>query len=1622
MNKSNNPIPSDARAGSELEALLHRLAEAHRAVQTHLAGAGQPPSDGSDLDRILELSEQMRHGIAEDPSFILDALPAHIALLDSNGVILTVNESWRRFAVANVLGDQAFGVGQNYLALCERVSGDCAEQSLTAAAGIRQVLKGEATEFAIEYPCHSPERLRWFRLMVTPLRQDRAAGAVVMHVDVSDRKLAEAKIQRLSRLYEVSSGINEAIVRIPHEKALYEEACRIAVEKGGLRMAWVGLHAAGQTSLEPAARWGDEATYLDRVEVSVAANEPSGKGPAGQAFRTGRPARCNNIEAEKELFASRDQTLLHGFKSCAAFPLKLGGVTAGVFVVYAGQPSYFDDEEMSLLTALAENLSFAIEALEKEFESRRAATALRASEANMAVAQRLAHFGSWEQDLSTTVTPGLSALRWSDEMFRIAGYEPGGVQVTTELFFALVHPDDQELVRRAVTEAIRDHKPYSAVHRLLRADGVERIIRETAEVHFDADGRVPLKLVGTAHDITEHRRAEMALVESEERFRATFEQAAVGIVHVAPNGRFLRVNSKLCEITGFSQEELLGMSFADLTLPEDFSAGDEARRSMLSGERTSYSTQKRYHRKSGHFFWANLVSTLVREPTGEPKYFISVIEDITERQLADFRLQRLNRLYAVLSGINEAIVRSRKREELFEAACRIAVEQGLLRMVFVAEKDAQTSSVRPVASFGATGDYLKDLFIIADDSPNGKGTVGTAIRTGAYDVSNDIETDPRMAPWRKSALEHGFRATATFPIKVDGTTIGGLVLFASEVGFFQEEEIVLMVAITRAISFALEAMDEEQQKLRAEEALKASENRYRNLVESSHDLIWSLDSMGLITFLNQAGCEAFGRDREEMIGRPLAHFVPQDQIQKREHIYKNALLTGVDTVEYESQIQRKDGSLAILSTNARIMRDNEGRVTGSTGISRDVTGQKRQEQHTSALSELGWRLNTAKSAHEAAETIAGVAEKLFKWDALTLDLYNANEDRITALLTVDTIDGSKVDCVPAYDLQPPSTLARRVVTEGPMLMLRDRLETAHPDGLAFGDTSRRSASLMFVPVLDGSKVIGIFSVQSYRFQAYSKEDLGTLKTLADYCGGALNRIQAEQERQTSDERYQLAVRGSSAGLWDWNLLTNDVYYTPRFKELLGYAEGEFPPLFSSMADAIHPEDKEMANRALEAHFSPTRTPYDVEYRLRTKPGGYRWFSARGQALWDNDGKAYRMAGSITDITERKTLEQQFLRAQRMESIGTLAGGIAHDLNNVLTPIMMSIDLLKMDEADKGKLETLATIEYSARRGADMVRQVLSFARGVDVQRLNVPLHPLLHDIEKICNETFLKNIQVRVVIPSNLWTVSGDPTQLHQVLLNLCVNARDAMPNGGVLTLSAENTTLSPHRAEPNPEAKPGPYTIIQVEDNGTGMSSGVVEKIFDPFFTTKELGKGTGLGLSTTLAIVRSHGGFIRVYSEPGHGTKFRVYLPATPDSLQDVKQHEEAELPRGDGELVLVVDDEASVRQITRQTLEAFGYRVVLASDGAEAVAVYANRWTEIALVLTDMMMPVMDGPTTIRVLLRLNPKARIIAASGLNANGGVAKAANAGVKHFLPKPYTAETILKTFRQVLHPPAEPS
>ena len=416
----------------------------------------------------------------------------------------------------------------------------------------------------------------------------------------------------------------------------------------------------------------------------------------------------------------------------------------------------------------------------------------------------------------------------------------------------------------------------------------------------------------------------------------------------------------------------------------------------------------------------------------------------------------------------------------------------------------------------------------------------------------------------------------------------------------------------------------------------------------------------------------------------------------------------------------------------------------------------------------------------------------------------------------------------------------------------------------------------------------------------------------------------------------------------------------------------------------------------------------------TKAGKPIIVESRWTLVRDNKGNAKSKLVINTDITEKKKLEAQFLRAQRLETLGALAGGIAHDLNNALAPIMMGVQLLQEDLTAQERRTMLDTMNDSVQHASEMVKQIVAFARGVSGEPAVLEVRHVVTEMEKLAKQTFPRSIGIKVKIARNLYPVMGNATQLHQVLLNLCVNARDAMPQGGTLGVEADNISLDKKISAWQPEPVSGPHLLLTISDTGCGMKPEVLTRVFEPFFTTKELGKGTGLGLSTVQGIVKSHGGFAEVTTEIGKGTTFKIYLPSTAATEPQSAEAKSNAVPFGRGEQILVVDDEAAILTMVRETLETYNYTVLTAKHGAEALDLY-HRKGKIHLVISDMMMPVMDGPATVQALRELDPSVKVIAVSGLGSESALGRVNKLNVQGFLRKPFTPQDLLTTLRDAL-------
>lgn len=570
-----------------------------------------------------------------------------------------------------------------------------------------------------------------------------------------------------------------------------------------------------------------------------------------------------------------------------------------------------------------------------------------------------------------------------------------------------------------------------------------------------------------------------------------------------------------------------------------------------------------------------------------------------------------------------------------------------------------------------------------------------------------------------------------------------------------------------------------------------------------------------------------------------------------------------------------------------------------------------------------------------------------------------------------------------YDLLPPDAARELCAHDKRVLDSQQPLEVIEVIPSADGSLRHFLVSKFPLPDAVGDRLLGGVAIDITQ-RLKDEQQLRELAAMVDKAQDAICVVDWEQR------------------ILYWNKAAERLYEWPVESALSQRADQLFFPEKAEVAKDILMRIKDAGE-------------WSGELQQKSKSGHKLTVQSRWTLIRNERGEPKNILIINTDITEKRLMESQLLRAQRMENIGTLAGGIAHDLNNVLAPILMAVDLLRDEQKSDGDRKVLETIRISAERGAGMVQQILSFARGLSGEHTALNIKHLVNDMASFARETFPKSIRIEVQTGKDIALVKGDATQLHQVLLNLCINARDAMPNGGSLRIELANTVMDQAEQLRLRAPTPGNYVCLTVIDAGTGMPPELLTKIFEPFFTTKEAGKGTGLGLSTVNGIIKAHNGTLEVESHVNQGTTFKIYLPSTETAEKVTRSTQSLEMMTGHGELLLLVDDEAAILEINKTTLESFNYRVLTAKHGADAVTIYQKQGAEIGLVLTDMMMPVMDGFTLVKQLREIDPQVKAICITGFASHTRVSKVQALQAQGLLNKPYTIEQLLLAIRAAL-------
>ena len=1123
----------------------------------------------------------------------------------------------------------------------------------------------------------------WFELRIEPVPE----GVVVLSIDITERRRAEARVTQLDAMLRGIRNVNQLITREADPQRLIERACHLLVESRGLTSCCIVLTLAGVVT--QTADSGDEARLvtvrqmLARGELPECLRKAAVDGDPVVRPHTGET--CSGCPVNADDATDRDAT---------AVPLSTPSRRYGAMLVSLPGGAVEASEEIDLLRELAADLALALENIERQAAAERAQverdSLAKFPEENPNPVLRVAHDGT-----ILYANPGAAVVlaHW--------GCSPG-----QRLPAEMLGP----VAQAARTGARRDlQQAMGGAHYWLTLSPVA--------------GQSYLNLYGI--DVTARVQAEEALRASEIRFRATFEHAGVGIAHVAPDGRWLRVNQRLCEILGYTRDELHAVTFQSLTHADDVAADVAARAGLLAGGTPSYARDKRYLRKDGGIVWVHVRVAPVRDAAGDVEYFITVVEDVSARRAAADRIARLSLIYRTLSDANQAIVRVTDEQELLQRICNLAVGLGGLRLVWTGMHDAERNVLVPRAAAGELADTVREVVLpLATDGPAGQALACEAFRQGVTLVSNDYRADSERAYWHGQSATAGVASAVCLPLRKGGRVVGVLSLGATDRDYFDPEVVALVEELGLDVSLGLDQLEQSHRLAQTLAALRQSEERYRDLVENLDDVVFQVDPEGRFRYVSPA-VRKYGYEPEDLVGR-------------------------------------------------------------------------------------------------------------------------------------------------------------------------------------------------------------------------------------------------------------------------------------------------------SFATVIHAEDLALARASLERVLNGGDGP--SHYRALDTHGAVHEIRVSSRAVHEH-GRVVGLTGVLMDVTEQLRTEEQLRVAQRLEAVGRLAGGVAHDFNNILAVIInyagFAMDVVRAGEPLRDDLEEILK---AARSAAALTRQLLAFSRKQVLKPERLSLNHAIKAMEAMVRRLMREDIELVLELAEDAGLVLVDRSQIEQVLMNLLVNARDAMPHGGKVTIRTSNTKMGQGAAGADALGPPQRYTVLSVSDTGAGMDAQTKARIFDPFFTTKGLGQGTGLGLATVHGVVEQSGGSIRVASEPGQGATFEILLPVAVAWEEPRRPAVATGRPAGK-ETILVVEDEEGVRNVAKRALGAAGYMVLVAANGAEALLACQQHQGALALLITDVVMPGMSGRELADRLTVMRPGLRVLFMSGYTddalAHHGVL---DPGVE-LLEKPFNVGELLRKVRELIdvERPSEP-
>jgi PAS domain S-box-containing protein len=809
----------------------------------------------------------------------------------------------------------------------------------------------------------------------------------------------------------------------------------------------------------------------------------------------------------------------------------------------------------------------------------------------------------------------------------------------------------------------------------------------------------------------------------------------------------------------------------------------------------------------------------------------------------------------------------------------------------------------------------------------------------------------------------------------------------------------------------------------AEASLQENEARFKEAQRNAGIGSWRYLPSGRLIWSDQM-YELFPlpRDVPPTYDAMLSVMHPDDLRDGEHPAFMEAMRSGAREYQAEYRVLSATGQTRALWSQGTIHRDAAGQVVEAVGTVQDITARKQAELRIQKLNRVyamlsGINETIVREKDPAAILSAACRITVETGGFLMAWIGVADASKRLAVRAHAGADAAALAVIRSFiEIDPPTgcVFTARALQTGQHAICED-ISTDPEAGLWRDEALLRAyRSLAVLPLTNGDRIVGTFNIYAGDTGVFDSEEMDLLDELAADISFALEVHQRETERQRAEERFRQVVENINEVFWITDgARTQMLYVSPAYETIWGRSRESLYATPRSWQEAVHPEERDRV--AEQARTKVLSGEFNETFRITHPTKGTRWIRSRAFPVRNAAGEVECVVGFAGDITEQRQLEDQLRQAQKMESMGRLAGGIAHDFNNLLTVINGTADLAALSLRDTDPLHAdLAQIRLAGDRAAALTRQLLALSRQQILKPAVISLTSVVRGIQDMLERLLGEDVRLVFVPESEIASVKADPGQMEQVLLNLSINARDAMPDGGTLTIETRNVQLDASYAAEHPATRPGPYVMVAVSDTGTGMDEATRQRIFEPFFTTKELGKGTGLGLSTVYGIVQQSGGSIWVYSEPGQGSTFKIYLPRVDDAARAAPPAVLAPVARGT-ETVLLVEDERALRNLTKRILESGGYTVLEASDGEQALLRLEAHPAVVHLLLTDVVMPGMNGRELAARVAALRPGIKVLYASGYTDDAILRHGVLDAGSRFISKPYTPTEIKRKVRHAL-------